>query len=368
MSVFTAATASVELPVTSSSIEPNDGVHRAVILDLFDAEPWIVACEGCTVVSGTSSRQHGCDACRGRGWFNQLTGLPVKLWWWQSDPAAAANWLVRTMLPTMLRAVGWLMDAEAIEGMPKLTEERIRKRIAGVRALEELTGRVAAAARELLPKGEHGGWVTPEDWADRTHHVWTLANEARYDFSASRLGDRAYLLAIEVANLIRARRDHETTDVDLDTLLDDLVTDYEQQASGAYMVEEDIILGPARPQLHRDRSGRCESRVRRAGELVQCEVVDPPRGDTHHRATTADGDLHWLDDDNVSVTCPATMTITNLAGDPEVIQCVDRLYGHLEKLDGVRDHHWEGPVPIDRDDYPDIRFWGDNEVQLVGGR
>lgn len=368
MSVFVAATPSVELPVTSSGDAPAEGVHRAVILDLFDAEPWIVACERCTIVSGTSSRQDGCAACRGRGWFNDITGLPVKLWWWQSDPAAAANWLVHTVLPTMLRAVGWVTDAEMVEGMPKLTAERLRKRVAGVGALEETTGRVAAAARALLPSGEHGGWITPQDWADRSHHAWTLVSDARYDFIVSRLGDRAYMLAIEVANLVRARRDHETTDVDLDALLDDLVADYEQQVSGAYMIEEDVILGPARPRLHQDRSVRCESRVQCAGELVQCEIVDPPRGDSHHRAITRDGEARWLDDENVAVTCPATLTITNMAGDPEVVRCVDHLYGHMEKHDGVRDHHWEGPLPADRDDYPDIRFWTDQDVELAGQR
>lgn len=365
MSVFTAPVPTVDLPIASGHNEPNGTVHWVVILDVYDSDPWVVPCDGCTVIENDVCRQEGCDACRGRGWFSETTGLPVKVWWWQPNRAASANWLVHSVVPRMLEAVGYTDDAEKVRNLPEITTERLSKRNAGVGLLETITERVAADARARLERGDHGGWVMTADWADRSHGVWRPAVEAKLDFRLSRLGYWAYYLANEVANLMRARRDQGDLGLNLDGLLDSLLQDHEREASGAYMLEEDVVLGPERPRLHGGGGTRCESRFEVAGVLHQCEVVDPPRADAHHRASTEPGEVRWFDEQNVQVQCTSTLTTAEGFTEMTSLRCGDRLYGHHSKRDGTLEHHWEGPAPADPDDYPDMRFWSDEAAAAI---
>lgn len=359
MSIFTASTPDVTLPITTGKEEPSDTVRWVFILDMFDADPWIIPCEYCTVVEGDSSHQAGCDTCRGRGWFSTTTGLPVKLWWWQSDRAAAANWLIHTATPTLLRAAGYDADADRVDGLPKITAERLAQRITGTGMLEELYRRLHSDFFDRLQaKADSGSsGVEAVHRAVAGHPFWDRARDAYLDFRTSRMGEWAYRITQYAPEIMAERHDGSTAD--LTPTLDRLVDAYEDATSGLVMVEEDIVLGPERPALHGAGGARCQSRYEHDGALYRCDVHTPPRSDPHHTATGPDGPLTWTDEDNVDVPCTATLaTPLDGAGTTSTVQCVATLYRHPDSRTGDLEHHWYGP---EADGYPDYRSWTDTD-------
>jgi hypothetical protein len=360
MSVFTAHTADVSLPTLTSHPEPDGTTAWVLLLDASWQEPWIVPCDNCGVVDGTSSYQSGCPACRDRGWFDTRTGLPVKLWWWQSDAAAAPNWLLHTLVPELLRACGHDDFADEVEALPKLTEERLGKRIAGSGLLERITATLEKETWERLPVHESGGRTTPDGWHSVNHPVWRVASDVRWEFRASRVGWWAYRAAHAARDLalVAGISDrYDTTSFTVDEILDDLLEAHERQTAGLLLVEEDVILGPDLPErLHHDGS-RCQSRTRHGGQLIRCEIASAPRLDVGHVAHTADGAVTWGDDENVDVPCPSTFTAPER---PEQgpVQCDQHRYRHPWIGDGLPAHQWCGPVP-DGDGMPNYRVWTD---------
>jgi len=360
MSVFTAATPGVTLPVTTGRHEATDTVHWAIVLDMGEAEPWIVPCEQCTVVEGESSHQAGCDACRGRGWFNTNTGLPAKVWWWQSDLAATANWLLHTFTPELLRLAGHGTHADQVDALPTLTEAQLGKRLTGVGMLEQITTALEDERHEL---GNRHGGSTALGLEGRPHPVWAIASDARWEFGRSRLGWWAYRAAcaahdlIELAGIRDTRPEHP---LPLEDTLSNLLEQYEASTGGLMMLEEDIILGPERPTLHGAGGAQCESRFERDGTLYRCEVTVPPRSDLHHVAAGPYGPVRWIDEQNVDVPCTGTLT-TRLDGEDSSVQCEDTRYRHACTVAGAPEHHWFGPEPADPDGYPDVRFWTDTD-------
>jgi hypothetical protein len=362
MSVFTAATPGVTLPVTTGRHEPTDTVHWAIVLDMGEAEPWIVPCEQCTVVEGESSHQAGCDACRGRGWFSTATGLPVKVWWWQSDLAASANWLLHTFTPELLRLAGHGAHADQVDALPTLTETQLGKRLTGVGLLERITTELETERRDLWNR--HPG-TTPEGHDGSGDPVWAIASDARWEFGRSRLGWWAYRAACAARDLIQLAGIRDTRPeypLPLEDTFSNLREQYEASTGGLIMLEEDIILGPERPTLHGAGGAQCESRFEHDGTLYRCEVTVPPRSDPHHIAAGPYGPVHWSDEQNVDVRCTATLTST-FAGDstPVQVQCEDTLYRHEWIGRGVPAHHWYSPEPIDPDGFPDFRSWTDTD-------
>lgn len=359
MSVFTASTPNVELPITNGKHQGGDSVVLVAIFDPFDAEPWIEPCENCTVITGESASQTGCERCRGRGWFNTETGLPVKVWWWQTDLGKAANWLLHTFTPTLLRAAGHNDDAERVAGLPKVTADRLDRRIQGAGLLEDISERANRTAWGLLEQHPDGGRMMPRDWRGHDHPVWARARDARLDVCGSRVGLLAFLAAENAANVIRVRREQGESTVDLDALLDDLLDAYEAETAGAIMLEQDAIHGPDRPALHGKGGTRCEARYERDGVLYRCDVTVPPRADVHHTATTPAGVVAWADADTAEVQCPSTHTYINAAGQSATVQCDLPVYRHAQTATGLLDHTWMDVEPLKDDDYADFRAWTD---------
>lgn len=367
MSVFTAPTPDVTLPITTGRREPTDTVHWVAILDLYDAEPWIEPCEHCTVTDADSSHQAGCDNCRGRGWFNTTTGLPVKLWWWQADLGAAANWLIHTLTPTLLRAAGYTDDADRIDKLPRITAEHLTRRITGTGMLEQLHSRLERNLYDRMQTARVGSSsAEPVRLSVTGHPVWDRARNAYLDFRTSRAGEWAYRIAMLAPELIDAEPPGSTAQ--LTTLLDDLVDAYENETAGLLMVEEDIILGPERPILHGASGRRCESRYAWNGALHQCAIVTPPRADHHHMVdvpdpTKPDGIdiLEWTDDDNVDVRCPSTF-IGTIEDRTLTVQCDDNLHRHPDYPGGVLVHHWMSDTNAPGSDYPDLFTWTDADA------
>lgn len=366
MSVFATATAEVTLPILTERPEPDESTQWTIVLNSEDQAPWIQPCTNCAVVEGRSSHQAGCDVCRGRGWFSTRTGLPVKVWWWEPDRTAAANWLLHTFTPTLLRLAGHSEAAGQVDALPALTEERLGKRLVGTGLLERITDQMEHQAWDMLPAGDLGGKRTPPGWSDYSHPVWARASDARWQFGTSRLGWWAYRAAAAAADLIRVAGisdDLADPTLTFDDLLWNLVDTYDHQTAGLLMLEEDQVLGPELPAPLHDRGFRCESRTERAGIVYQCDIDVARRVDVDHSARGPEGPFTWTDAENIDVPCTATLTTTLAdASTPVQVQCEDTRYRHQWVGRGVPDHHWYSPEPTAPEEFPDFRSWTDTDA------
>jgi len=303
MSVFTGPGPGVCLPITYGRPE-QDLVDCTIVLDE-DVAPWISPCGDCTVVDADGCHQAGCETCRGRGWFNDRTGLPVGLWWWYL-PADRAEWTVHVLVSTLLRAVGHNDAADRVDAIPRITTDRLQaKRIAGSGFLKNLTDQLGHENYDRLEVSPTGGRI-PSPGRGRKHPALTRAGDAAYDFAASHLGWWAWTTALAAADLLRTRR-HRGDDVaDVDELLDELNTGFDAE-HGVLLIGEDRIHGPERPTRWRlaeqHEPVRCESHFVWNGDLYQCCLTDHA-GYGFHLSDCPDpavpdgvNTLEWVDED-----------------------------------------------------------------------